>query len=76
MTSSVNNLIPLDTLASYGYEYTHNQLGWYSREQLDFNPFLADAIIFTFALIPFSFFYFISKSINKFTARISDEEIK
>lgn len=76
LTSSVNNLIPLDTLASYGYEYTHNQLGWYSSERYDFNPFLADAIIFTFTVIPFSFCYFISKSINKFTARISDEEIK
>lgn len=75
-TSSVNNLIPLDTLASYGYEYTHNQLGWYSGERYDFNAFLADVIIFTFTVIPFSFCYFIRKSINKITARISDEEIK
>lgn len=76
LTSSVNNLIPLDTLASYGYEYTHNQLGWYSREQFDFDPFLADAIIFTFTVIPFSLCYFISNSIKIFTTRRSDEELK
>lgn len=76
LTSSVNILTPLDTLSDYGYEYTHNQLGWYNSERYDFNPFLADAIIFTFTVIPFLFCYFISKSIKNFTTRISDEKIK
>lgn len=76
LTSFANNFISLDTLASYGYEYTHNQLGWYSSERYDFNPFLADAIIFTFTVIPFSLGYFISNSIKTFNARRSDEELK
>ena len=61
----IDDSLSIEELAHYGYKYTHENLGWYTSELYDFDPFFADLIGFTFIVFPIIFCYFTSKSIKK-----------
>lgn len=59
------DLFSIEELCRYAYKYTHDNLGWYTSEAYDFDPFFADLLLFTFIVFPLISCYFTSKSIKK-----------
>lgn len=62
----IDDLFSLEVLAHHSYKYTHDNLGWYTSETYDFDPFFADLLLFTFIAFPLISCYFTSKSIKKY----------